>query len=79
MKGHPKQWVDASIDQVVDVNKAGFSFIIWKKGARKDKRLGTLTVSVGSLTWAPPPGRPRRRRSWRQVEAWFTGRDSRSA
>jgi hypothetical protein len=71
-KGRPTKWVSASVDQWLGVDKTGFRFRVWEKWARKDKRVGELTVSVGGLRWLPAKGKARRRRSWQEVADWLS-------
>jgi hypothetical protein len=44
--GRPTKWVRAQIGQDVDVDRTGFSFVVWEKWKRIEKRVGTLTVGV---------------------------------
>jgi hypothetical protein len=70
--GRPTKWVRAQMGQDVDVDRAGFSFVVWEKWKRIEKRVGTLTVSVGGLRWLPAHGKARRRRTWREVADWLS-------
>jgi len=54
--GRPTKWVSAHVEQKIEVNKAGVSFAVWDKWKRKQKMLGTLTVSVGGVRWRPANG-----------------------
>ncbi len=70
-KGRPTKWVLARLEQTFVVDKAGMDFVIWSKWKRNQKRLGTLTISVGGLRWRPAQGRGQRRRSWNKLAEWF--------
>ena len=56
--GRPTKWVQAQIGQHVRVDRTGFSFVVWEKWKRVEKRVGTLTVSGGGLRWLPAMARP---------------------
>jgi hypothetical protein len=66
-KGRPTKWVHAHMEQAVGVDRTGFRFVVWEKWKRTEKRVGTLTVSVGGLRWLSANGKARRRRSWGEV------------
>lgn len=70
-KGRPTKWVQASVEQLIDVNRAGIRFDVSAKWKRNEKTVGTLIVSVGGLRWLPRHGRATRWRDWNQVEAWL--------
>lgn len=70
--GRPTKWVSASVEQKIEVNKAGVSFAVWDKWKRKQKMLGTLTVSVGGVRWRPANGKYNRWRNWNAVAEWLT-------
>jgi hypothetical protein len=70
-KGRPVKWVDASIEQCLDVDRAGISFLVYNKWKRKRVELGTLRVSVGGFRWLPASGKRERRRSWNQIAEWL--------
>jgi hypothetical protein len=63
-KGRPTKWVQASIQESVHVGKAGIQFEVWEKWARKNRKVGTLIVSVGGLRWWPIKGRISRPIPW---------------
>ncbi len=71
-KGRPTKWVSASVDQWLYVDKTGFRFRVVEKWARKDKRVGELTVSVGGLRWRPANGKAQRRWTWQEVADWLS-------
>jgi hypothetical protein len=66
-KGRPTKWVSASVEQWIDVNKAGFRFHVAPKWKRNTKTTGTLIVSVGGLRWLPRSGKRTRWWSWDEV------------
>ena len=70
--GRPTKWVYASVEQWVDVNKAGFRFAVWRKWKRNRKKLGTLIVSIGGVRWLPARGKAHRRRSWQSIADWLS-------
>ena len=53
------------------VGSTGITFEVWGKWRKKDKKLGTLTVSVGGLRWHPAKGKWTRRHDWREVADWL--------
>ena len=57
-KGRPTKWVHATIEQSIFVDRAGFTFSVWRKWKRNRSMVGTLTVSVGGLRWLPVRGKP---------------------
>ena len=65
--GRPTNWVNARVSQVVDIDKIGLEFRVWKKWSKKGGRLGTLLVSNGGVRWRPVNGKFLRRRTWAQV------------
>ena len=65
--GRPTNWVYASVEQWLAINKTGFQFAVWEKWKRKQKMVGTLTVSVGGLRWLPANGKATRRKSWDKI------------
>jgi hypothetical protein len=71
--GRPRQWLTATIDEPLDLGRTGITFEVWRKWKKKDRKIGTLTVSVGGLRWLPSGGRWKRRRSWSEVEEWLQG------
>ena len=68
--GRPTKWVYATVKEKVYVGKSGIVVEVWRKWKQRRKKLGTLTVSVGGLRWAPFGGKARRRR-WAEVNEWF--------
>jgi hypothetical protein len=52
------------------LGKPGLVLEVWKKWKQRGKKLGTLTVSVGGLRWAPSGGKSRRR-NWVEISKWF--------
>jgi hypothetical protein len=73
-KGRPTKWVDASIEQWVNVNRTGVKFAIWDKWKRNRKKVGELTVSVGGLRWVPASGKKERRLTWEELPDCFAGK-----
>lgn len=70
-QGRPTKWVSASVDQWFYVGKAGFKFEVWEKWKKSEKKVGTLTVSVGGLRWLPAGGKTPRRVNWESVSKWM--------
>lgn len=69
--GRPTKWLKATVNEALDVSTSGIKFEVWTKWKKKDKKLGTLTVSVGGLRWRPDSGKKDRRKSWDKVSTWF--------
>jgi hypothetical protein len=71
-KGLPTKWVYAKVREELSVGKPGVKFEVWDKWKwnGKEKKLGTLIVSVGGLRWRPRKGRISQK-SWDAVKAWF--------
>ena len=69
--GRPTKWLQATVKERLSVSTTGIRFEVWSKWKKKDKKLGTLTVSVGGLRWRPESGKKDRRRTWEQVDEWF--------
>ena len=69
--GRSTKWVSASIEQVIDVNRSGIRFAVWRKWKKQGKRLGTLVVNNSGLRWLPPGAKTFRRKSWTEFEQWF--------
>lgn len=69
--GRPTKRLEATVKESLRVSRSGIEFEVWTKWRKKDKKLGTLTVSVGGLRWLPESGKFARRRTWDEVEAWF--------
>jgi hypothetical protein len=55
----------------MQLSRTGITFEVWGKWKKKDKKLGTLTVSVGGLRWLPSSGKWTRRKSWRKTAEWL--------
>jgi hypothetical protein len=55
------------------MGKAGIQFEVWQKWKKRDKKLGTLTVSVGGLRWLTSHGKKEHRRTWDDVSEFFEG------
>jgi len=70
--GRATNWVAASIDQRIPVNRVGMTFQVWKKWSKAHGRLGTLLVSNGGLRWRPANGKYLRRKTWRQVAEFLS-------
>lgn len=68
--GKPTKWVYATVKEKFYVGKPGVVVEVWKKWKQRRKKLGTLTVSVGGLRWAPFGGKAHRR-NWADASAWF--------
>jgi len=73
VSGRPTKWLRATIHEGVDMGKAGIQFEVWQKWKKRDKKLGTLTVSVGGLRWLTSHGKKEHRRTWDEVSAFFDG------
>lgn len=69
--GRPTKWLVATIREEVRVGKPGVTFEVWQKWRKRDKKLGTLTVTVGGLRWRTSHGKKERRKSWDAVRDWF--------
>lgn len=65
--GRPTNWVSASIEQPIDVDRNGMTFRVWKKWTKSGGLLGTLLVSNGGLRWRPANGKYLRRKTWMKV------------
>jgi hypothetical protein len=70
-KGRPTKWVSATISEYFGIGRTGVQFEVWEKWKRKDRKLGTLTVSVGGLRWRPQKGKLSRPQNWAAVSEWF--------
>jgi hypothetical protein len=70
VSGRPTKWLEATINESVEMGKAGVTFEVWQKWRKVDKKLGTLTVSVGGLRWLTSHGKKERRKSWDDVRAF---------
>ena len=71
--GRPTKWVTASVEQVVDVDRVGIMFHVWRKWSKSGGRIGTLLVNNGGLRWRPAQGKYLRRKTWRQVADFLSG------
>ena len=72
-KGRATKWVSAQVEQAIDITRPGVKFEVWGKWKKKDRKLGTLVVSVGGLRWKPLNGKISRPRNWNDVSDWFDG------
>ena len=72
--GRATKWVYGSVEQWIPVDRSGFRFAVWEKWKRKERMVGTLTVSVGGLRWLPANGKAQRRHDWREVAEWLSQR-----
>jgi hypothetical protein len=70
-KGRPTKWVSATISEYFGIGKRGITFEVWEKWKQKDRKLGTLTVSVGGLRWWPQDGKRHKQKSWAALSDWF--------
>lgn len=71
-KGRPTKWVQASVTESISIGKPGIQFEVWEKWKRKDRKLGTLIVSVGGLRWRPSNGKLSRQRNWESLAEWLS-------
>jgi hypothetical protein len=69
--GRPTKWLWAQVHEPMQLSRTGITFEVWGKWKKKDKKLGTLTVSVGGLRWLPSGGKWTRRKSWRKTAEWL--------
>ena len=69
--GRPAQWLRATVHERMQLGRTGITFEVWGKWRKKDKKLGTLTVSVGGLRWHPAKGKWTRRHDWHEVAGWL--------
>jgi hypothetical protein len=74
-KGRPTKWVSATISEYLDISRRGIQFEVWEKWKRKDRKLGTLTVSVGGIRWRPLNGKLSKQQNWTSVADWLAGSD----
>ncbi|HTV48305.1 MAG TPA: hypothetical protein VMG59_07670 [Phycisphaerae bacterium] len=74
-KGRPTKWVAASLKESVSIGKRGVRFDVWEKWKRTQRKLGTLTISVGGLRWWPLNGRISKQKSWDALSEWFTSNE----
>jgi len=70
-KGRPTKWVHTTLKETIGIGKAGVQFDIWHKWKQKNRKLGTLTVSVGGLRWRPKNGKLLKMRNWESIADWF--------
>jgi len=68
--GRPTNWVYGTVKEKFYVGKPGVVVEVWKKWKQGRRKVGTLTISVGGLRWAPSGGQARRR-NWATVSSWF--------
>ena len=64
VSGRPTKWLRATLEAPLELGKSGIRFEVWQKWKRKDKKLGTLVVSIGGLRWRPISGKRDRQMSW---------------
>jgi hypothetical protein len=72
--GRPTKWLKATLGEPVQLSRTGITFEVWDKWKKKDRKVGTLTVSVGGLRWWPENGRQARRRRWDELDDCFANR-----
>jgi hypothetical protein len=72
-KGRPTMWVSARVEQPIYIGKPGVKFEVWGKWKKKDRKLGTMVVSVGGLRWKPMNGKISRPKSWHELAELFDG------
>jgi hypothetical protein len=65
--GRPTKWIVATVNQRFPLGKPGVTFEVWRKWKKVDKKMGTLTVSVGGVRWLTSHGKKTRRRSWAEL------------
>jgi len=70
-KGRPTKWAQASVLEFINLGKRGVQFEVWEKWKQKERKLGTLTVSVGGLRWWPQNGKRYRQKNWDALAHWF--------
>jgi hypothetical protein len=68
--GRPTKWVASRLRESVSVGKPGMVFDVLLKWKRKEKKLGTPTVTVGGLRWRRGNSKPRNRNR-DSVAEWF--------
>jgi len=71
-KGRPTKWVLASIQETIGITRTGIKFEVWEKWKRKNRKLGTLSISVGGLRWWPQDGKRYRKKNWGALSNWFS-------
>ncbi len=69
--GRPTKWLEATVHEKVRLGKPGVTFEVWQKWRKVDKKIGTLTVSVGGLRWLTSHGKKVRRRTWEEMRNWI--------
>ena len=69
--GRATKWVTATVLEYFGVGKRGIQFEVWEKWKRTDRKLGTLTVSVGGLRWRRQNGKLSKQKSWAAVAKDF--------
>lgn len=70
-KGRPTKWVQTRVLEYIAIGKRGIQFEVWEKWKQKERKLGTLTVSVGGLRWWPQNGKRYKHKSWDTLSDWF--------
>ena len=65
--GRPTKWIVATVNQRFPLGKPGVTFEVWRKWKKVDKKMGTLTVSVGGVRWLTAHGKKTRRRTWGEL------------
>jgi len=70
-QGRPTKWVSMTVNERVSIGKPGVQFEVWEKWKRKNKKLGTLIVSVGGMRWRPQNGKLSRQKNWEALAAWL--------
>ena len=73
VSGRPTKWLSATIHEQVELGKPGVTFEVWQKWKKRDRKIGTLTVSVGGLRWLPSHGKKERRVTWDAAREFFEG------
>jgi hypothetical protein len=71
-KGRPTKWVSAEVKDYIFIGKPGVKFEVWEKWKKKDRKVGTLIVSVGGVRWRSQNGRFKSK-SWKDLADWFEG------
>jgi hypothetical protein len=70
-KGRPTKWVQTRVLEYIAIGKRGIQFEVWEKWKQKERKLGTLTVSVGGLRWWPQNGKLYKHKNWDALSHWF--------
>jgi hypothetical protein len=69
-KGRPTKWVNAELEDAIFIGKPGVKFEVWEKWRKKDRKFGTLIVSVGGVRWRTGKGRFKSK-SWADLSEWL--------